>query len=54
MRVKVITENKAITLEDEINKFIETNDIVVKDIKFQLTCASGVKYAAMIMYIDAH
>lgn len=50
MRVKIITSDNTTILENNINSFIRTQDVV--DIKFSTTPKNsfGIDYAALITY----
>jgi len=55
MKVKVIDESHEKDLENEINKFIESSDIDVIDIKFSTSCTLYSEeqiycFSALIMY----
>lgn len=57
MKVKIIDEGHEKDLEQEVNKFINENDIDVIDIKFATSCSIYGEeqiycFTALIMYCD--
>ena len=51
MRVKIIKNAFSGELEEEINKFISNDDIILKDVKYCVSnISSGEMFSALIIY----
>ena len=50
IKVKIFYENAGMDIEDQINKFIQTHDVEVIDVKFQMNSTEMERVALLLIY----